>query len=282
MEGAGNSGQSRASVSFLITGKNYEFRDDTDTNVWYKGTFSLREDTTPRQYIALISECPFPQYVGKTALAIYQIEGGTLTITGNEPGKLARRWRSTPLTLLAWNSKENSGARPPNRVGGRNNLPPPTPPSMRVRVRRSLAVLTDKQPLFLCHDDRCPESACRLHHTGTKPPMVASVVPSVRRLIRFDLRLPSHGASRFRSCFGLMFGPSCPSCMRDPTAVFTHRGLPGLAEAFSEGRSPHQFAPMSGAPKDHCTELPPSVAVWMRRISRTLHSLATPVPGGSR
>jgi uncharacterized protein (TIGR03067 family) len=75
--------------SFLITGKNYEFRDDTDTNVWYKGTFSLREDTTPREYIALISECPFPQYVGKTALAIYQIEDGTLTITGNEPGKLA-------------------------------------------------------------------------------------------------------------------------------------------------------------------------------------------------
>jgi sugar phosphate isomerase/epimerase len=34
---------------------------------------------------------------------------------------------------------------------------------------------------------------------------------SVRRLISFDLWLPSHGASRFRSCFGLMFGPSCLS-----------------------------------------------------------------------
>jgi len=34
---------------------------------------------------------------------------------------------------------------------------------------------------------------------------------SVRRLIRFDLWLPSHGASRFRSCLGLMFWPSCPS-----------------------------------------------------------------------
>ena len=29
--------------------------------------------------------------------------------------------------------------------------------------------------------------------------------------------------------------------------MFTHRGLPRLAEAFSEGRSPHQFTPMSGA-----------------------------------
>src|ERR1035441_538794 len=34
---------------------------------------------------------------------------------------------------------------------------------------------------------------------------------SVRRLISFDRWLPSHGTSRFRSCFGLMFGPSCPS-----------------------------------------------------------------------
>ena len=28
---------------------------------------------------------------------------------------------------------------------------------------------------------------------------------SVRRLIRFDPELPSHGTSRFRSCLGLMF-----------------------------------------------------------------------------
>jgi len=34
---------------------------------------------------------------------------------------------------------------------------------------------------------------------------------SVRRLIRFDLRLPSHVASRLRSCLGLMFRSSCPS-----------------------------------------------------------------------
>jgi len=34
---------------------------------------------------------------------------------------------------------------------------------------------------------------------------------SVRRLISFDPELPSHETSRFRSCLGLMFGPSCPS-----------------------------------------------------------------------
>jgi hypothetical protein len=26
------------------------------------------------------------QYIGKTACAIYRVEGGTLTLTGNEPG----------------------------------------------------------------------------------------------------------------------------------------------------------------------------------------------------
>ena len=34
---------------------------------------------------------------------------------------------------------------------------------------------------------------------------------SVRRLISFDPELPSHGTSRFRSCFGLMFRSPCPS-----------------------------------------------------------------------
>jgi uncharacterized protein (TIGR03067 family) len=75
--------------SLVISGKNYEFRDIADTNIWYRGTFTLREDTTPRQYIAVISECSFPQYVGKTGMAIYRFENGTLTIAGNEPGNTA-------------------------------------------------------------------------------------------------------------------------------------------------------------------------------------------------
>src|SRR5256885_10159673 len=51
--------------SFVVTKNNFEFHDRADTNVWYKGTFSLREDTAPRQFIAVITDCPFPQYVGK-------------------------------------------------------------------------------------------------------------------------------------------------------------------------------------------------------------------------
>jgi hypothetical protein len=42
-------------------------------------------------------------------------------------GSIAQMWRRSP----------------PNRVGGRIDLPPPTPPDMRVRVRRFLAVPKD-------------------------------------------------------------------------------------------------------------------------------------------
>lgn len=91
-------GNPQHECSFLIIGKNYEFRDTTDTNVWYNGTFSLRQDTIPRQFIAVINECPFPQYVGRTGMAIYRMEDGVLTITGNEPGK--------PTVPLAFDSPD--------------------------------------------------------------------------------------------------------------------------------------------------------------------------------
>ena len=42
----------------------------------------------------------------------------------------------------------------PNRVAGRIALPPPTPPYMRVRVRRFLTVLADEAALFFCPGDR--------------------------------------------------------------------------------------------------------------------------------
>jgi uncharacterized protein (TIGR03067 family) len=55
----------------------------------YKATFTLREDTNPKQLIAVVTDCPFPQYVGKTSQAIYRIENGTLTLAANEPGNPA-------------------------------------------------------------------------------------------------------------------------------------------------------------------------------------------------
>jgi uncharacterized protein (TIGR03067 family) len=74
--------------SLVIRGSNLEFHG-ADSNEWYKATFSLREDTNPKQLVAVITECPYRQYVGKTENAIYQIQDGTLTLTGNEPGNPA-------------------------------------------------------------------------------------------------------------------------------------------------------------------------------------------------
>jgi uncharacterized protein (TIGR03067 family) len=73
------------SASLVVTGAKLEFRG-ADTNEWYKATFTLQEDKTPKQLIAVVTESAAPQYVGKTAKAIYQIKEGKLTITAKEPG----------------------------------------------------------------------------------------------------------------------------------------------------------------------------------------------------
>jgi uncharacterized protein (TIGR03067 family) len=68
-----------------ISGNTLEFRA-ADTNEWYKGTFTLQEDKNPKQLVGVITACAAPEYLGKTVNAIYRIESGTLTLTGNEPG----------------------------------------------------------------------------------------------------------------------------------------------------------------------------------------------------
>jgi len=68
-----------------ISGNTMEFRG-ADPREWYKATFSLREDTDPKQVVASITECPFSRYVGKTSYALYRFEDGTLIFAGNEPG----------------------------------------------------------------------------------------------------------------------------------------------------------------------------------------------------
>jgi uncharacterized protein (TIGR03067 family) len=78
----------QGSPSLAFHGTNLEFHG-ANPQEWYKGSFTLREDTTPKQLEAVITDCPAPQYVGKTAHAIYKLEGGKLTLTGNEPGNPA-------------------------------------------------------------------------------------------------------------------------------------------------------------------------------------------------
>lgn len=73
------------SVSMAFQGTNIEFHGANPME-WYKATFTLREDTQPKQLVAVITDCPAPPYIGQTSYAIYQIQNGTLTLVGSEPG----------------------------------------------------------------------------------------------------------------------------------------------------------------------------------------------------
>lgn len=75
-------------ASLVLSGANLEFHG-ADAGDWCKGTFSLREDTNPKQMIGVITDAPDLQYVGKTVNAIYRIKDGALTIAGNAPGNPA-------------------------------------------------------------------------------------------------------------------------------------------------------------------------------------------------
>ena len=85
IKGAWEGQEGGAANSLVLSDNNLEFHG-ANPQEWYKGTFTLREDTDPKQMIVTITDCPAPQYVGKVANAIYRIENGTLTIAGNEPG----------------------------------------------------------------------------------------------------------------------------------------------------------------------------------------------------
>ena len=81
------SADSDAPCYLVISGKNFEFHG-ADTNEWYKGTFTVREDANPKVFAASISECCAPKYVGAADYAIFRLENDTLTLTANEPGNL--------------------------------------------------------------------------------------------------------------------------------------------------------------------------------------------------
>jgi uncharacterized protein (TIGR03067 family) len=72
-------------ASLAVSGQSLEFHG-AEANDWLKGTFTLREDTNPKLCIGIITDCSDAQYVGKKFYAIYRIEDGTMTISGNEPG----------------------------------------------------------------------------------------------------------------------------------------------------------------------------------------------------
>ena len=71
--------------SLTFSGKDVEYKG-ADTNDWAKGTFTIKEGTTPRQFDITVTACPAPESVGKICHVIYEIKDGTLKIAGNAPG----------------------------------------------------------------------------------------------------------------------------------------------------------------------------------------------------
>lgn len=68
-----------------VSGAHWEFRGG-DSNEWYRGDFSLREDANPKQIVLSISECPAPQFIGKTSYGLYRFKKDTVTLAVNKPG----------------------------------------------------------------------------------------------------------------------------------------------------------------------------------------------------
>ena len=53
---------------------------------WYVGKLTLLPKANPRQATFLVESCAFPQYINKTAKAIYKVQGNSLKIAACEPG----------------------------------------------------------------------------------------------------------------------------------------------------------------------------------------------------
>ena len=74
-----------APATLSVSGQSIEFHG-AEADDWLKGTFTLREDTDPKQFVGVISDCANSDFIGKNCFAIYKIEDGTLTVAGYSPG----------------------------------------------------------------------------------------------------------------------------------------------------------------------------------------------------
>jgi uncharacterized protein (TIGR03067 family) len=76
----GRSGECRMTIS----GDSLKFQGAQQE--WYDAKLALIPRTSPNQADVLVKDCPAPQYIQKTAKAVYKLEGKTLTIAAHEPG----------------------------------------------------------------------------------------------------------------------------------------------------------------------------------------------------
>jgi uncharacterized protein (TIGR03067 family) len=103
-------GREGVESKITISGEQMDFQGRNSKD-WYKAAFSLDEKTEPKQMNVVIQDCEFTKYLGTKARAIYKIEGETLTIAGNEPGKDERpvrfaRSEETEIRLFVFSKEE--------------------------------------------------------------------------------------------------------------------------------------------------------------------------------
>ena len=77
--------EDKGKCTLKIDGKAVHFQGWSKQE-WYKGSIKLVVDKKPYQMHGTITDCPEPDFVGKTSLAIYKIKKGTLTLVGRRPG----------------------------------------------------------------------------------------------------------------------------------------------------------------------------------------------------
>ena len=74
----------KGELSLVFHGSTIEFHE-ADTNDWLKAKFELY-DTTPKQIIGAVTDCPDANAVGMFVCAIYEMKDGELTMSGYYPG----------------------------------------------------------------------------------------------------------------------------------------------------------------------------------------------------
>jgi len=72
-----------------ISGSKYDLKE-INSEFWYKGTFKLNEEVTPKQIDFRIKDSSIKQIVGATAAAIYEIETDNFKFASYNPGDSTR------------------------------------------------------------------------------------------------------------------------------------------------------------------------------------------------
>ena len=86
---SGNENGQTEKITIEFTGNRFAYWD-SQTNELGSGTFVVNNSVQPKQLDLTFEKIASPQYVGKVALAIYELNGDELKFAGSEPGTTQR------------------------------------------------------------------------------------------------------------------------------------------------------------------------------------------------